>query len=494
MRILYIDIDTLRPDHLSCYGYGRKTSPNIDEIAKRGIIFTNCFVSDAPCLPSRAAMFSGRFGIHNGVVGHGGTAADPFIVGVKRGFSYQREYWGFVELLKKAGGFYTVSVSPFAERHSAWWFCASFREFFNPGKGGMEIATDVYPYAEEWLRKNAEKDNWFLHINFWDPHTPYRTPKEERVDLGPIPPQVKWLTQEIIDKHLQSFGPHSAREPFGIGEKEVERWWKSFWEDIPTQIDSPEAFYRWIEGYDQGIRFADKYVGKILEILEEKGVLDDTAIIVTADHAENIGELNVYGDHQTADYITNRVPFILKWPGLEPGINNSLYYQVDLAATILGLLNIEIPKRWDGIDFSEELKRKAYKGRDYLVISNCAWSCQRSVVWKDWLMIRTYHEGLKDFPKIMLFNIKEDPHEVKNLAEEREDIVGKCMMMLDEWYEEMMNKSDNRIDPMQTVLKEGGPYHTREDAEAYAKRLKETGREKHAEKILNWLKEGRYWR
>jgi hypothetical protein len=109
-------------------------------------------------------------------------------------------------------------------------------------------------------------------------------------------------------------------------------------------------------------------------------------------------------------------------------------------------------------------------------------------------MIRTYHEGLKDFPKIMLFNIKEDPHEMRNLAEEREDIVGKCMVMLDEWYEEMMNKSDNRIDPMQTVLKEGGPYHTREDAEAYAKRLKETGREKHAEKILNWLKEGRYWR
>ena len=74
MRILYLDIDTLRPDHLGCYGYHRNTSPNIDRIAAGGTRFDNCYVSDAPCLPSRAGMFTGQFGIHTGAVGHGGTS------------------------------------------------------------------------------------------------------------------------------------------------------------------------------------------------------------------------------------------------------------------------------------------------------------------------------------------------------------------------------------------------------------------------------------
>jgi arylsulfatase A-like enzyme len=69
MRILYLDLDTLRPDHLGCYDYKRNTSPNIDRIASQGVRFENYYCSDAPCAPSRSAMMTGRFGIHNGVVG-----------------------------------------------------------------------------------------------------------------------------------------------------------------------------------------------------------------------------------------------------------------------------------------------------------------------------------------------------------------------------------------------------------------------------------------
>ncbi len=58
MRILYLDIDTLRPDHLGCYGYHRNTSPNIDRIAAEGVRFEHCHCSDAPCLPARAALMT----------------------------------------------------------------------------------------------------------------------------------------------------------------------------------------------------------------------------------------------------------------------------------------------------------------------------------------------------------------------------------------------------------------------------------------------------
>jgi arylsulfatase A-like enzyme len=74
VRILYIDIDTLRADHLGCYGYHRDTSPNIDELARQGVRFDDCYASDAPCLPSRTALWSGRFDFHTGVVNRGGRS------------------------------------------------------------------------------------------------------------------------------------------------------------------------------------------------------------------------------------------------------------------------------------------------------------------------------------------------------------------------------------------------------------------------------------
>ena len=84
MRILSIDIDTLRADHLGCYGYHRNTSPTIDRIASDGLRLENGCVSDAPCLPGRAGLFTGQFGIHTGMVGHGGSAADIRPIGVAR--------------------------------------------------------------------------------------------------------------------------------------------------------------------------------------------------------------------------------------------------------------------------------------------------------------------------------------------------------------------------------------------------------------------------
>ena len=75
MRIIYFDIDSLRPDHLGCYGYHRPTSPNIDAIARQGMCFDRFYASDSPCMPSRHALISGRFGINNGVVTHGGPYA-----------------------------------------------------------------------------------------------------------------------------------------------------------------------------------------------------------------------------------------------------------------------------------------------------------------------------------------------------------------------------------------------------------------------------------
>ena len=71
-----------------------------------------------------------------------------------------------------------------------------------------------------------------------------------------------------------------------------------------------------IDAYDTGINYADFYLNKVFEDLKKMNIWDDTVIIISADHGENQGELNVWGDHQTADHITNRVPLIIRWPGI----------------------------------------------------------------------------------------------------------------------------------------------------------------------------------
>ncbi|MBO0703587.1 MAG: sulfatase-like hydrolase/transferase, partial [Candidatus Dormibacteraeota bacterium] len=169
MRALYIDIDSLRPDHLGCYGYARDTSPNIDRIASEGVRFTEMWVSDVPCLPSRTALWSGRFGFHTGVVNHGGTAAQPFVEGPARGNRDLFGRTGWMRLLRDRG-LRTATVSSFGERHSAWHWYAGYQEVLNPGEGGLETADQVNRLALDWLRRHGDQDGWFLHVNYWDPH------------------------------------------------------------------------------------------------------------------------------------------------------------------------------------------------------------------------------------------------------------------------------------------------------------------------------------
>lgn len=477
MRIVYFDLDTLRPDHLGCYGYHRNTSPNIDSIAARGIRFENYYTSDAPCLPSRSALFTGRFGIHTGVVGHGGTAADPYIEGAERRFKSAASATAWMSMLRKAG-FRTISISPFAERHSAWWFYTGFCEMINTGKSGLERADEITPFALDWIKRNGTKDYWFLQINFWDPHTPYRTPLNYGNPFeNESPPS--WMTEEIIQTHRASYGPHSACEPIHFDEPRDYPFPR-----VPTSIRSLSDWKRWIDGYDVGIKYMDDHIGQILDCLSHLGVLDETIVIVSSDHGESLGELNVYGDHQTADLTTCRIPMIIKWPGMKEGVvDRELHYNLDLPSTMMEILSEDPPPIWDGQSYASTLKTGAPAGRPYLVLSQCAWSCQRAVRFGPWLMIRTYHDGMKNFPPRMLFNVENDPHELHNLADRRPEIVNEAQKILDEWHAEMMTSATHPVDPLWTVMKEGGPFHTRGELSNYCRRLRETGREMHAEKL-----------
>lgn len=473
MRILYLDLDTLRPDHLGCYGYGRNTSPNIDSIARDGIRFDNYYCTDAPCLPSRAALMTGRFGIHTGVVGHGGTCADLRLVGPKRDFKSQINFTSLPGFLRRQQ-LHTVFIGGFAERHSFWPFYAGFSEIHDTGMSGMESAEHVTPTVMDWIERNAHKDNWYLQVNYWDPHTPYRAP----ADFGnPFKdqPRPQWITEPVLEQHRRLPGPHTARNINMFDNLTNSRYPRH-----PGEVHDIEGLQKFFDGYDCGIRYMDDHIGRLFAKLREKGVFDDLAVVISSDHGENLGELGIYAEHGTADNITCRIPMIIRWPGGRKGhVDSGLHYNLDLIPTLAELLKQEAKPCWDGASYAGSITDGKDCGREYLVISQCAHVCQRGVRWGDWIYIRTYHDGYHLFPKEMLFDLKNDPHEQNNLAERRPDVCREGLAYLDDWHDRMMRTMPEgySTDPMEIVLAEGGPYHARGRLAKYVDFLKATGRE-----------------
>jgi choline-sulfatase len=472
MRILYIDLDALRPDHLGCYGYHRATSPAIDTLASEGTRFTNYYTSDAPCLPSRTALYTGMFGIHSGVVGHGGTAADPFIQGRTRSFRDRIEMECLPARLQDAG-YHTAMISPFGQRHAARQFYAGFNEIHNGGRGGMESAEEVTPTVLKWLGEHAKNDKWFLHLNYWDVHTPYRVPPGygEPFAEDPLP---AWLTEEVWQAHLKMVGPHKAQEINMLDDREDPAFPRQ-----PGAVRTQADLRRLFDGYDTAIRYLDDQIALIVESLKRAGVYEDTLILISADHGENMGEFGIYAEHGTADHITCRVPMIVRGPGVRAGgVDHGLHYSLDLAPTLLDFVGAGTPSpSWDGRSYAAALSEGKHCGRDALVLSQCAHVCQRSVRFGPWHYMRTYHDGYHLFPREMLFNIDEDPHEQHDLAGERPDICREGAARLLDWHDAQMLRSTTNVDPLWTVMREGGPFHARGGLSRYLDYLEKTGRE-----------------
>lgn len=473
MRILYIDIDTLRADHLGCYGYHRDTSPNIDALAAHAVRFTNVHASDTPCLPSRSALLTGRFGIHNGVVNHGGTDADPIIDGPSRGFWSTLHQNSFPTRLGRAG-ITPVTISSFAARHSAYHWHAGFAEAYDVGGFGMETADRVADLAHDWLDRNGAGDDWFLHVHLWDPHTPYRTPADygEPFADEPLP---GWLTEEVRAADWNGCGPHSARECMGFEPRDELR---SVFPRQPQEIPDMAAVRQLFDGYDTGVRYADDEVGRLLDHLDRLGVLAETAVMISSDHGETLGELNVYGDHQTADQLTTRVPLLLSWPGLtdRPRVDEAFHYQIDAMATIVELADAKASRSWDAISFAPAFRDGRSEGRDHLVVSQGAWTAQRSVRWGGHLLIRTYHDAYHLYPEVMVFDVVDDPHEQHDLAPTRPDLVANGVAKLEAWHHDQMKNHHTGVDPLMNTVAEGGPFHIRGHLASYLERLRATDR------------------
>ncbi len=456
MKVLLLDLDTLSAEHVGCYGYGRPTTPTLDALAAEGVLFERAYASDTPCGPARAALFSGRYGIANGVVTHKGRGAvlrdaAPF----EAGEAARRDQPMLAELLNRHGC-NPVTFSSFAERHRFWWFTAGWAEVHNklPGACGQETADQVNAAVLPWLRAHAHQD-WVLHVHYWDPHRNYRCPPElvGRIQDGPRP---AWPDQAAIDRHWrEESGPFS---PFGLYP-----WSRT--PLMPEQLRTRADFERFIDGYDASIRTCDDHLSQLVAALEDAGVWDEVAVIAYSDHGEQQGGDGIYGDHTSTHEQTQRIPLIVRIPpgftgrrpGLTPGTRSrDLVLGLDLAPTLAELAGLDVPSGWHGRSLLPQLADPDLRTRDHLVLTHGLYTAQRAVRWQDWKYVRTFHRGLFSVPPRALYDLSVDPHQTQDVQASLPEVVARCEQLLQDFVAEQL-AATGEPDPLDWVI-EDGPF------------------------------------
>jgi len=449
MRIIYFDIDCLRPDHLGCYGYKRPTSPAIDAIARQGARFEHYYCVSSPCVPARAAWISGRFGIRNGVISNHGAGA--------RFHLRTRTYGGpepdneLLTRLLRAHGYDTISFSNFADRHSAYWFTCGWSEYHTPNlRGGAETAEEVNVPLLRWLKHNATRENYFLHINYWDAHRCYKMDASWADRFKEFPVEQPWPDEDAIRAHQGIRGPFTAQAQFRDG--------VSPFPLMPGSVSSRKDFEHMITGYDAAIAYVDHHVGIVLDELDRQGVLDDAAIIISADHGDAFGEHGIYSDHVCADECIHRIPLVIRWPGASKAghTSDALLYNADFAPTLCDLLGIPIPADWDGLSFRKNIQGNDGVAREYLVWDHGLYAVQRAVRTRTHLMVRTYDDFGYPFEPVELYDMAQDPYQTLNLQDECPEIVRECEDVMAEWTEEQLAKGHCIPDPLEEILCERG--------------------------------------
>jgi len=335
-NILWIVMDTARADHVSCYGYHRRTTPNIDRIASEGVLFEKAFATAPWTLPSHASMFTGTFPARNGtdaehlrLDGRFHTVAEVLrsqgyrthaytnnvVVGssLAQGFDiYERTNKG---LDPKVGPELVDSLKINEARRY-------LEEFLLMDDG----AYGTNKVAKGWIAEaHQDGEPFFVFINYMEPHRSYgRIPApydtlylDENVDRA----TVRELANGVRNKNTRNYNAGTVQinaEEFGI----------------------LRALY------DGEISYLDFRIGQLYNYLRELEVLDNTILIMTSDHGENFGEHGLMG-HQLCVYDTLlHVPLIIRHPrSFKAGLRLDKQVQlIDIFPTILDITGIE----WEG--------------------------------------------------------------------------------------------------------------------------------------------------
>ncbi len=417
-NVLLITIDALRADHLGCYGYSLETSPNIDRLAKRGVLFKDCTVQWPKTWPSMASMITGAypkttgmrlerlvlppsFNVMSEIFGEAGYTTGAVVAnynigkkfGFDQGFDHFVESWQ--DMWKKKKG-----DRPFIFR------IGKIKNYTN--------ATIVTDQALGFLEELEGDSPFFLWLHYMDPHGPYKPPKDYTIYFK---------------------GAH-RREPVPL--RKIPRY------QVQNRKGNPitdVGFYK--TKYDREIRYLDDEIGRLLSELTKLSFSTETLIIFTADHGESLGDHDYYLEHGKLPYQPcAHIPLIIVQKDVLPQgrtIDESVGL-IDVSATAVDLAGIKIPGSFEG----QSLKDLILGEEDALVPDYVFMESGynrsgfhktvRSNRWKLIQFLGGENSQSKNGLGFELYDIREDPSELNNVASDHPEMVDSLSRVLEEWY------------------------------------------------------------
>ncbi|MEJ5310110.1 MAG: sulfatase [Anaerolineae bacterium] len=401
-NILLIGIDSLRADHMSCYGYSRLTTPHIDRFAQGGTLFERTYSAYIPTTSGYGSMLTGMdvFNTQMVALRHKGPLRPEVatLAEIVKGEGYNTTCVGF-RGNPAARGFDTYLD------YAGW---GSWNEGRSPKAENLNAVT-----IPELNRLAKEKAPFFLFLRHMDPHAPY---------LPPAPFERMFYHGNECNPRNHSMDPVMAFKPF--------RDFFATW--MPPGIRDKDYV---IAQYDGAIAYMDAAIQTILTAVETLGLLDDTIVVINSDHGETLYDHDCYFDHHGLYDQTLHVPLILHYPGKVPagkrvgGFNR----HQDLVPTLLELTGIESDIAFDGKSLMRLVDGSVASYDSEFYITECTWMRKHGWRTPEWKLIVALEPDFHFKPEIELYNLVTDPGENHNVAEAEPEIVAMLRARMDAW-------------------------------------------------------------
>ncbi len=401
-NILLIGIDSLRADHISCYGYDRLTTPHIDRFALGGTLFENTFSAYIPTTSGYGAMLTGM------------DVISTQMVALRHKGPLRPEVKTLAEILREQGynttcvGFSGNPASRGFDTYLNYAGWGSWNEGRSPKAQNLNEVT-----IPEIDRLAADDKPFFLFLRHMDPHAPY---------LPPAPFERMFYHGNECDPNNHSMDPVMSFKPF--------RDFFATW--MPPGISDKDYV---IAQYDGEVAYLDSCLPTIWTALEKHGILDDTIIVINSDHGETLYDHDCYFDHHgTYDNVLH-VPLIIRFPGKVPAGQRLKGYNrhQDLVPTLMELAEIDPGIAFDGQSLMKLVRGEAASFDSEFYITECTWMRKHGWRTPEWKLIVALEPDFHFKPEIELYNLIQDPAENHNLAEQEPEMVALLKARMEAW-------------------------------------------------------------
>ena len=397
-NLVLVSIDTLRRDRVSCYGYEEKTTPRIDEFARGAIVFDDAHCQAPYTLPSHATMFSGQFPSVHGIQAGGHVlsgARSPLLARTLSDAGYRTQAFtggGFLNpdfgFDKGFDGF--VNVDPLRQRGSKFLTELSRRE---PDRYPPELVNALGPQrVREWLREHSDEP-FFLFVHTYTVHD-YDPPD------GFNRCEARGCTNDTLDIRNYKLGP------------------KRGWNPHPYTEDERAHLGHL---YDDSLRYIDREVGVLLDEIDRLGLDENTIVVITTDHGEEMLERGFVQHGKTLYDEIGRIPMIVRIPGEAARRVDSPAMLVDLMPTLMAHMGIPRDPRMQGIDLLSvaNTERPVWSEIRDAFVHRYAMRDE-----SDWKLIHNPADDTVHFPGELeweLYDLTDDPGERTNLVDRERD-------------------------------------------------------------------------